>query len=103
MILAQVSKPGRSGMTITVSPLASAHPVQGVKARSTVHSIQLLRAIAAMLVVLFHGQQAFSKHIAQATSPIESYLFGFGAVGVHIFFVISGFIMVFTSRFPRGF
>ncbi len=33
----------------------------------------------------------------------EAYLFRFGAVGVHIFFVISGFIMVHTSRTEPSF
>ncbi|MEH6757962.1 MAG: acyltransferase [Parasphingorhabdus sp.] len=69
----------------------------------TLHSIQVLRALAAMLVVLFHGQLAFSTRIVDPGFVSESYLFAFGAVGVHIFFVISGFIMVFTSRFDGGF
>jgi exopolysaccharide production protein ExoZ len=66
----------------------------------TVFSIQLLRCIAATLVVLFHTQQAFSLQVSPAVLPMEGYLFGFGAVGVHIFFVISGFIMVLTSIRP---
>lgn len=66
----------------------------------TVYSIQLLRFIAATLVVLFHAQQTISAHITPAVLPKENYLFGFGAVGVHIFFVISGFIMVLTSVQP---
>jgi exopolysaccharide production protein ExoZ len=64
----------------------------------TIHSIQFLRAIAAFLVVMFHAQQAFVAHTDPAPYQTESYLFGFGAVGVHIFFVISGFIMVVTSQ-----
>lgn len=72
-------------------------------ARATVHSIQLLRAVAALLVALFHGQQAFAARVSAPALPLESYLFGFGAVGVHVFFVISGFIMVFTSSFTTGF
>ena len=69
----------------------------------TIHSIQVLRAVAAMLVVLFHSQQAYSTRVSEPAFIGESYLFAFGAVGVHIFFVISGFIMVFTSRFDGGF
>lgn len=56
-----------------------------------------------MLVVLFHGQQAFARRYAEPAFDSESYLFAFGAVGVHIFFVISGFIMVYTGRFGDGF
>lgn len=63
------------------------------------HSIQLLRAIAALLVVLFHGHLAFANRLDSSALDYESYVFAFGAVGVHIFFVISGFIMVYTSRF----
>jgi exopolysaccharide production protein ExoZ len=66
----------------------------------TIFSIQLLRCVAATLVVLFHAQQAYSKEVTAAVLPQEGYLFGFGAVGVHIFFVISGFIMVLTSVRP---
>jgi exopolysaccharide production protein ExoZ len=65
--------------------------------------VQLLRAVAALLVVLFHGQQAFATRVSPPSYENETYLFGFGAVGVHIFFVISGFIMVYTSRFDQGF
>jgi len=66
------------------------------------HSIQVLRAVAALLVVLFHAEGAYFRAGAAATIIDESYIFGFGAVGVHIFFVISGFIMVVASRFePR--
>lgn len=34
---------------------------------------------------------------------VETYIFGFGAVGVHVFFVISGFIMVATNPDPQRF
>lgn len=68
---------------------------------ATIHSIQLLRAIAAVLVAIFHAHQAFAARVSQSWFAIEGYLFEFGAVGVHIFFVISGFIMVVTS-FGRG-
>lgn len=69
----------------------------------TMHSIQLLRAIAALLVVLYHGQLAISTRFASPVFAAETYLFAFGAVGVHIFFVISGFIMVYTTRVDQGF
>ncbi|TCJ32808.1 acyltransferase [Parafrankia sp. BMG5.11] len=70
---------------------------------STFHSIQMLRAIAAFLVVLFHSHTALSEAGAGTLFDEEQYLFGFGAVGVHIFFVISGFIMVVASRFEPEF
>lgn len=66
----------------------------------TVYSIQLLRFVAAALVALFHAHIDFAGSARMAVPEVESYLFGFGAVGVHIFFVISGFIMVLTSVQP---
>lgn len=78
-------------------------PQQTIRANETMHSIQLLRAIAALLVVLFHAQLAMSAQFASPAFASETYLFAFGAVGVHIFFVISGFIMVYTTRTDRNF
>ena len=66
-------------------------------------SIQFLSALAAMLVVVYHAQLDFSLNISKPSFVGESYLFAFGAVGVHIFFVISGFIMVFASKFEPKF
>lgn len=89
----RVREAGRAGQATT-------------RAAATIHSIQLLRAIAAILVVLFHGQESFAAYLTRPAFASESYLFAFGAVGVHIFFVISGFIMVVTSwsgnRFDAG-
>jgi exopolysaccharide production protein ExoZ len=70
---------------------------------SKFHSIQVLRAIAATLVVLFHAHGAFLEIGGARSIPGEAYLFAFGAVGVHLFFVISGFIMVMTSKFDPAF
>lgn len=67
------------------------------------HGIQVLRAVAALLVALFHGHLAFAGAGADTYFAAESYVLAFGAVGVHIFFVISGFIMVHTSSFAGGF
>ena len=60
------------------------------------HSIQVLRAVAALLVALFHVQMSFSSDFGTG-NPTQDYLFAFGAVGVHIFFVISGLVMVLTT------
>jgi exopolysaccharide production protein ExoZ len=68
-----------------------------LRQNATIHSIQLLGSVAAMLVVLFHTPAVFAAQARPALFAMEGYLFGFGAVGVHIFFVISGFIMVWTS------
>jgi exopolysaccharide production protein ExoZ len=60
---------------------------------ASVETIQFLRFIAAMAVVFFHGYQAST---ADADDQF-GYWFDMGAAGVHIFFVISGFVIMFTS------
>ena len=62
-----------------------------------VASIQFLRFIAAALVVFNHSALALSQHVGSVVSSDFLANSRFGASGVHIFFVISGFIMVYTS------
>lgn len=59
--------------------------------RRTFHSVQALRAIAALLVVLFHLQIVEQKY--SATSPVIPALMRFADSGVDLFFVLSGFVM----------
>lgn len=64
----------------------------------TFTGLQILRFVAAMLVAVMHITQAISIHI---TGRGESVYWGTGAVGVDIFFVISGFVMMIsTARLP---
>ena len=53
-------------------------------------SIQVGRGIAVLLVLLYH--------VSEALAGPGSYAFVAGAAGVDIFFVISGFIIVYVSR-----
>jgi exopolysaccharide production protein ExoZ len=63
----------------------------------SLEGIQVLRAIAALLVVLHH---ALEESLASGRLPKSPDWFTtFGAAGVDIFFVISGFIMFYVS-FP---
>ena len=55
--------------------------------------IQLLRAVAAMLVCFFHMKGLLKE------DNIGKILFGNGSIGVPLFFMISGFIMHHTTRF----
>ncbi len=55
----------------------------------SIEGIQYLRGIAALMVVFFHSRSYFSE------VPAWSHV---GARGVDIFFVISGFIMAYTTR-----
>src|SRR5258705_5378402 len=55
-------------------------------------SIQALRAIAAILVLLGHASVALREKVAAFP------FFPAGPFGVDIFFVISGFVMVYSSE-----
>jgi peptidoglycan/LPS O-acetylase OafA/YrhL len=61
-------------------------------------TIQVLRGIAASLVAFYHFSGNFTMH----SWLIESGFSRIGAAGVDIFFVISGFIMVYTTRRKTG-
>jgi exopolysaccharide production protein ExoZ len=65
--------------------------------REKVASIQFLRFVAASIVVLFHTTVALEKYFAGSLTHYFVSNAVIGASGVHIFFVISGFIMVYTS------
>ena len=54
--------------------------------------IQLLRAVAAMLVCFFHMKGLLKE------GDVGKILFGNGSIGVPLFFMISGFIMHHTTR-----
>lgn len=58
-------------------------------------TIQALRAIAALLVVVYHVFDMWSVRVS-SSAPGVSWVNG--AAGVDIFFVISGFVMVVSSR-----
>ncbi len=65
--------------------------------RGKIASIQFLRFIAATLVVMFHTAVALEKYFTGSLPHALLSNAVLGASGVHIFFVISGFIMVYTS------
>ncbi len=58
-----------------------------------IRSIQALRALAALFVVAFHSTVLWHDKFSHRAMPWEN-----GNAGVDIFFVISGFIMVVSSR-----
>jgi len=66
-----------------------------VIAASNFLTIQALRAIAALLVVVYHAFDMWGARIDSAAPGIS---WTNGAAGVDIFFVISGFVMVASSR-----
>jgi peptidoglycan/LPS O-acetylase OafA/YrhL len=62
--------------------------------KPTFTGIQILRFVAAMLVAVLHITQAISIHI---TGRGDAVYWGTGTVGVDIFFVISGFVMMMST------
>ncbi|PVF37872.1 hypothetical protein A9313_21465, partial [Yersinia pestis] len=63
--------------------------------KEKIKSIQVLRGFAALSVVLFHYR--FYLVPDGTNMEVPNKLFGWGAVGVDLFFVISGFIMVYVT------
>lgn len=60
----------------------------------TFFGIQALRAVAACMVVIFHACELWGTHAGGEHHPIT---WPTGAVGVDIFFIISGFVMAVSS------
>ena len=60
--------------------------------------LQLIRGIAALLVCFFHMKALLNTTAVQ----YGTLLFGSGSIGVQLFFIISGFIMVYTTRKNDG-
>jgi exopolysaccharide production protein ExoZ len=60
-------------------------------------SIQILRAYAAMLVVIFHSQ-AIVPQYSHSISKSAELMGSFGTYGVDLFFIISGFVITYTVQ-----
>lgn len=65
-------------------------------------TIQALRGVAASLVVFFHFAALFKQGNTSQSGGYSGGLGNLGACGVDIFFVISGFIMVYTTKRKAG-
>lgn len=63
------------------------------------YSIQALRATAALFVVFDHTITQFNiyHHLPGLAGDVLSNIQGIGTVGVYIFFIVSGYIMSFTT------
>ncbi|QOV56270.1 acyltransferase (plasmid) [Serratia marcescens] len=57
-------------------------------------SVQALRGLAALAVMLFH----FRWNINLSYPNLGDQLFGWGAVGVDVFFIISGFVITLSAK-----
>lgn len=67
---------------------------------SKINSIQVLRGVAAMIVTVYHLKSFLA--IDQPFRKELDFLFDSGAAGVNLFFVISGFIMVYITEKTPG-
>lgn len=72
----------------------SAAPPTG--ASPTLKSIQVLRAVAAIGVLTLHAATEKVSFLGGEPGPFKNFLLG--AAGVDLFFVISGFVMVYSSE-----
>ena len=70
--------------------------------REKLLSLQVLRGVAASFVVVHHVALAHMSYGGGASWITRSGLGQLGACGVDLFFVISGFIMMYTSGTERG-
>ncbi len=67
--------------------------------RNDLRTVQALRAIAALLVVAYHGLDEWGTHVAGRNADS---LWGNGSAGVDVFFVISGLVMVISAQRVAG-
>lgn len=71
-----------------------------IKTSDKIDIIQVLRGIAVVMVIIFHFKDII-KPGGYLRKELD-FLFDSGAAGVDLFFVISGFIMVFVTRKSTG-
>ena len=64
--------------------------------------IQMLRGLAALIVVLHHSWLAVTQALPHPVGQVARRLIGLGAAGVDVFFVISGLIMIHTGHLSLG-
>jgi peptidoglycan/LPS O-acetylase OafA/YrhL len=80
------------------SPGAAGQPIQfAPQGAERLDQLQVLRFIAAFAVVLFHMFQSF-----HADFGAERNYFKIGAMGVDLFFVLSGFVITYSARPEAG-
>lgn len=84
-----------SGCKNTIIVLKEESVIFGLSKRALmIKNIQVLRGIAALMVVYFHAVGALYSYGLIEDLASHSLIYAWGAYGVDIFFVISGFIMV---------
>ncbi len=79
--------------TVAVDDSSGRAAAERSPARHDFQTIQALRAVAALVVVVFHALEAWQQRI-----DASAFRWPNGSAGVDIFFVISGFVMLISSR-----
>lgn len=64
-------------------------------ASERLNSIQAMRGVAALLVVLYHARDYLNGEMPH--EKVGDFLFGYGYIGVDLFFIISGFIITYVT------
>lgn len=75
--------------------------ISGVDSNRFFSSLQIFRGIAALMVVFHHQWNAFSHFMGYENHHLE-FLAAMGKYGVDFFFLLSGFIITYTSFHKRG-
>lgn len=90
---------GPSTLLVTISQMFG-HSMQGKPSRSRVVELDALRGLAALAVVMFHYTTFYESQVGHtARLPLD---FPAGNYGVHLFFLISGFVIFMTLERTRG-
>jgi peptidoglycan/LPS O-acetylase OafA/YrhL len=72
--------------------------VPGGSGTSRLKSLDALRGFAALAVVVFHFTGAFDSHVYFPGYPKSPFVFAVGKFGVHLFFIISGFVILWSIQ-----
>lgn len=71
-------------------------PAPALPAKNRIASLDGLRGLAILLVLLFHTYSRWPDYMPWASVHKDFYVFKFGFLGVQLFFLISGFVIYMT-------
>jgi peptidoglycan/LPS O-acetylase OafA/YrhL len=72
--------------------------VPGGSGTTRLKSLDALRGVAALAVVIFHFTSAFDSHVYFPGFEKAPFAFNVGKFGVHLFFIISGFVILWSIQ-----
>lgn len=89
-------------MILTRKPIDRSRSPSQAQAGLVLNSVQILRAAAAALVVIFHAFALWREGVGPGGDTLFMGPWDRGYAGVDLFFVISGFIMVWVTQERAG-